>query len=148
MIEQFHASEQNIKDGMDCSLIVIDTKNNTYSWAGAYNPLWIWENGNFSELKADKQPVAFYENAKDFTEHSGTFNPGTLVCMFSDGFPDQFGGEKGKKFKQKQLRELIESNHEKSCEDQILNLKSHFIKWKGQLDQVDDVALAVFRRKA
>lgn len=148
VIEQLRASEQNIKDGMDCSLIVIDSKNNTYSWAGAYNPLWMWENEKFGELKADKQPVAFYENAKDFTEHSGTFHPGTLLCMFSDGFPDQFGGEKGKKFKQKQLKELIESSFHKNCDAQIQELKTHFVKWKGQLDQVDDVALVLFRLKS
>ncbi len=145
VIEQLHASEQNIKDGMDCSLIVIDTKNNTYSWAGAYNPLWIWENGNFIELKADKQPVAFYENAKPFKEKKGQLNPETLLCMFSDGYPDQFGGEKGKKFKQKQLKECITKNLHKTVEEQLFELQKEFTSWKGNLDQVDDVALAVFR---
>ncbi|MBL7901799.1 MAG: tetratricopeptide repeat protein [Bacteroidia bacterium] len=147
VMEQLHAPEQNIKDGMDCSLIVIDTVNFTYSWAGAYNPLWIWENGAFTELKADKQPVAFYENAVDFTEQEGHLSANSFVCMLSDGYPDQFGGEKGKKFKQKQLRELLESSLHKNCEDHIRGLKSTFIKWKGNLDQVDDVALAVFRLK-
>ena len=147
VIEQLHASEQNIKDGMDCSLIVIDTQNNTYSWAGAYNPLWIWEGGNFTELKADKQPVAFYENAGAFNQQLGQLSADSFVCMFSDGYPDQFGGEKGKKFKQKQLRELIGTSLHKSSEEHIRNLKSNFIKWKGNLDQVDDVALAVFRLK-
>lgn len=147
VIEQLHASEQNIKDGMDCSLIVLDTKNSSYSWSGAYNPLWIWENGTFTEIKADKQPVAFYENAVDFTEQHGVLSPKALVCMLSDGYPDQFGGEKGKKFKQKQLKEHIEKSLHKSCDEQISNLKSSFLAWKGQLDQVDDVALAVFRLK-
>jgi serine phosphatase RsbU (regulator of sigma subunit) len=147
VIEQLHASEQNIKDGMDCSLMVIDTKNNTYSWAGAYNPLWIWEGGNFTELKADKQPVAFYENGGPFTEHQGQLSTNSFVCMLSDGYPDQFGGEKGKKFKQKQLKELVETSLHNSCEKHIRDLKASFISWKGQLDQVDDVALAVFRLK-
>lgn len=145
VIEQLRASEQNIQDGMDCSLIVLDTKQNSYSWAGAYNPLWIWANGTFIELKADKQPVAFYENAKPFTEQIGKLLPNTLFCLFSDGYPDQFGGEKGKKFKQKQLKEEIEQQLHLSTQQQVQFLTNSFMKWKGKLDQVDDVSLALFK---
>ena len=145
VIEQLRAAEQNIQDGMDCSLIVIDAKQNTFSWAGAYNPLWIWERGVFTELKADKQPVAFYENAKPFTEKIGKLTPDTLLCLFTDGYPDQFGGEKGKKFKQKQLKGFIEQQLHLSSKEQIQLLTNMFMTWKGKLDQVDDVALALFK---
>lgn len=145
VIAQLHASEQNIKDGMDCSLLVIDPSSGNYSWAGANNPLWIWDEDGFRELKADKQPVAWYEMAKPFTEQSGVFRKNTRLCLFSDGYPDQFGGEKGKKYKQKQLKSFIEQNLSMNNNELLLQLQKNFFNWKGQLDQVDDVALAVLQ---
>lgn len=143
VIAQLHAADQNIKDGMDCSLLVIDPRNRSYSWAGANNPLWIWDEEGFRELKADKQPVAWYEMAKPFSEQRGSLKAQSRLCLFSDGYADQFGGEKGKKFKAKQLRDLLEQELGKGNRQLIAILKDRFLGWKGSLDQIDDVAIAL-----
>jgi serine phosphatase RsbU (regulator of sigma subunit) len=66
-------------------------------YAGANNPLWIVRNGGLLEYKADKQPIGRYENRKPFTNHEIELQKGDAIYLFSDGYHDQFGGEKGKK---------------------------------------------------
>ncbi|HQQ93934.1 MAG TPA: tetratricopeptide repeat protein [Bacteroidia bacterium] len=143
IIEQLRAKEHHIRDGMDVSLLAIDKKHKRFFWAGANNPLWIWDSKGFSELRGDKQPVAWHENATGFTVQKGDFDSDTRFCLFSDGYADQFGGEKGKKFKVKQLREKLETLRALRLEEQITALRTQFLDWKGPLDQVDDVSLAL-----
>lgn len=143
VIAQLHAADQNIKDGMDCSLLVMNPNTREYSWSGANNPLWIWDEDGFKELKPDKQPVAWYEMAGAFTEQQGRLKPQSKLCLFSDGYADQFGGEKGKKFKTKQLRELLEQEMAKGNRNLIGVLHTRFYSWKGSLDQIDDVAVSL-----
>lgn len=145
IIESLNASNQNIQDGMDCSLLVINKLSRQMKWAGAYNPLWMLHNKTFTEITADKQPVALYENAKDFSKHNLELESGTLLYLFTDGFADQFGGEKGKKYKQKQLKEFLSSISEFTLEKQMTLLHQNFNDWKGSLDQVDDVTIAVIK---
>jgi serine phosphatase RsbU (regulator of sigma subunit) len=143
IIDQLHASEHNIKDGMDCSLLVIDKLSNTYFWAGANNPLWIWQDGEFNEHKADKQPVALYENAGHFNCVKGNLTKNTRFCLFTDGYADQFGGEKGKKFKVKQLKEILQKEINTDTGSLIAILERNFKSWKSHIDQVDDVTIAL-----
>lgn len=145
IIENLNASAQNIKDGMDCSLLVIDQLKNSVQWAGANNGLWIVHNDEITELKADKQPVAFFENAAPFTNHVLDISPGSCIYLFTDGYADQFGGAGAKKYKTKTLKKFILSIYKRPVEDQVELLKENFITWKKELDQVDDVAIAIIR---
>lgn len=145
VIASLNAMHQNIKDGMDCSLLVINTKTDQIHWAGANNHLWLLEEGRIEEIKADKQPVAYYENSGDFISNMVQAKKGSLLYLFTDGYGDQFGGPKGKKFKNKSLKQFILTVQDLPVEDQILALKTQFHDWRGNLDQVDDVAIAAIR---
>jgi len=144
ILETFKKSGQEIKDGMDISLLVINTKSNTYQWSGANNPLWYLQNKNIKEITADKQPVGLSENPRPFTTHSLNLNKGDTLFLFTDGYADQFGGLKGKKFKYKQLQDILvtESNNLAETKN-ILTRKFH--DWKGKLEQVDDVCIIGIR---
>jgi serine phosphatase RsbU (regulator of sigma subunit) len=139
--ETFSHSDNDVKDGMDISLCVYDTKNKTLQWSGANNPIWLLRDGTFREIKGDKQPIGKFYNKKPFSSHSIALNGDDRLYLFSDGYADQFGGLKGKKFKYAQLRELLLSIHKQSMDEQLKNLKDVFQKWKGKLDQVDDVCV-------
>jgi serine phosphatase RsbU (regulator of sigma subunit) len=145
IIESLNAAEQNIRDGMDCSLLVIDSNTRQAAWAGAYNPLWILQDKKFVEIKADKQSVSYYEHLKDFHTHQLALETGNLIYLFTDGYADQFGGANAKKYKYKTLKEFLISISDHSPSEQVRLLKENFYAWKGTLDQVDDVAIAVIR---
>jgi PAS domain S-box-containing protein len=129
------------KDGMDISLARINLKTKELVWAGAYNPLLYIENGKLKEIKADKQPIGYTEVPKPFTDHVLHLNTNDTIYLFTDGYADQFGGEKGKKFKYKQLEELLVANSSKELEEQKQILLNTFDAWKGDLEQVDDVTI-------
>ena len=148
--ETFEKSENELKDGMDISLlkicsgdsIISDSKVNL-QWSGANNPLWIIrKNSNtLEEIKADKQPVGKFSERKNFTTHNLELEKGDRLYLFTDGYADQFGGEKGKKFKYRQLEELLISSSLLPLNEQKNILDASFITWKGKLEQVDDVCL-------
>ncbi|MBA3663287.1 MAG: tetratricopeptide repeat protein [Bacteroidetes bacterium] len=135
------SGDNNVKDGMDISLCCIHTKTNEVLWAGANNPLWYLQNNILCEIKADKQPIGKTENAKPFTTHRVQLNKNDQLYIFTDGFSDQFGGPKGKKFKYKQLNDILVSSAQKQMSQQKEILHSAFIEWKGKLEQVDDVCV-------
>jgi serine phosphatase RsbU (regulator of sigma subunit)/lipopolysaccharide biosynthesis regulator YciM len=139
--ETFSKSESEVKDGMDISLCCLNLSSRLLHWSGANNPLWIHRNGNLELIKGDKQPVGAFEYRKPFTEHSFQLNKGDLIYIFTDGFADQFGGENGKKYKYKQLQEILLSGSSKEMSEQHRILNSAFDTWKGDLDQVDDVCI-------
>lgn len=141
VIETFEKSGESVKDGMDISLLCVDIVNRRLQWSGANNPLWYMENKKVVEIKADKQPVGKYENLKPFTTHEFTFRENNTYYLITDGYADQFGGEKGKKFKYKALQQLLEANAEQPLEQQRELLLSAFNSWKGNLEQVDDVTI-------
>lgn len=155
-------SEDEIKDGMDIGLCSIEETNGKtiIEYAGANNPLWIIrsttnpnEPNNYHkttdhdsgltlfEIKADKQPIGKFQNRKPFTNHTIEVFNGDQIYMFTDGFIDQFGGPKGKKFKLNNFRELIFEIQEKNQQQQKLALDNHFKKWKGDEEQVDDICI-------
>ena len=128
---------------MDVALCVFNTKNNTLAYAGANNPLWIIEKGTEEvvEIKATKQPIGKIDNPINFTTHMIDIKEGMSIYIFSDGFADQFGGEKGKKFKYRPFKNLLLKINEKSVSDQRKIISEEFASWKGQLEQVDDVCV-------
>jgi serine phosphatase RsbU (regulator of sigma subunit)/TPR repeat protein len=139
IIEEFQKSEEDVKDGMDIALCSVTGMKLQY--AGAYNPLWIIRNGEIIERKADKQPIGQFENTKPYTTHSFDLEKGDTIYIFSDGYVDQFGGERGKKFKGKAFRELLLSIQEKNMEDQKTIINKTFETWKGELEQIDDICI-------
>ena len=137
--ETFVKSEEEVKDGMDlafCSLV-----GNSLQYAGAHNPLWIIRKGEILETKADKMPIGSFENREPYTTHKIELEPGDTFYIFSDGYADQFGGEKGKKFKSKSFKQLLLSIQDQPMEVQRKSIDEAFEKWKGDYEQVDDVCV-------
>jgi serine phosphatase RsbU (regulator of sigma subunit) len=141
VIATFEKSDQDVKDGMDISLCALNTKTKELSWAGANNPLWYFQNNQLNQLKANKQPIGKHSDEEPFTTHKMQLNNGDKIFLFSDGIADQFGGQKGKKFKHKQLGEFLLSNVDLPMETQKQKLQDTFEQWRGQLEQVDDVCV-------
>jgi len=141
VLETFEKSTDEVKDGMDISLLCIDKKNKKISWSGANNPLWYIANNTLKEIKANKQPIGKTYKPTPFTTHEIDFCEGTTFYLFTDGFADQFGGPKGKKFKYKQLQELLISISTQTNQTKHQTLTTTFNSWKGNLEQVDDVCI-------
>ncbi|NUM49649.1 MAG: SpoIIE family protein phosphatase [Flavobacteriales bacterium] len=147
VVQTFEKSDKNVKDGMDISLCKLDISEKnfcTLQWAGANNPLWIIRNANHNEIceiKPDKQPIGKVENPTSFTTHTLELHKGDAIFIFTDGFADQFGGEKGKKFMYKSLKNLLLSFQDKGMNEQKRILKQEFDNWKGSNEQVDDVCV-------
>ncbi len=135
--------EVMLQDGMDIALCCFDKEKMTLEYAGAYNPLYLVRNKQLTEFKADRHAVgAFIENEiKFFTNNEIPVQKGDIVYIFSDGYADQFGGEQGKKYTYKRLKETLISISDKGMEEQRHELHLTFEKWKASLDQVDDVCL-------
>lgn len=135
-------SHSNAKDGMDLAFVKIVGNNITYS--GANRPLYILKKdaNEIIEVKADKVAIGgFTEFNYEFTDHHLEMSPGDRIYIFTDGYADQFGGEKGKKLMTKKLKELIIESSGYSLPLQKEHLDVNFQKWKGNYEQVDDVLL-------
>ena len=143
VIDRFHKSEEEVKDGMDISLVALDTSKGSIQWAGAYNPLWLLkqDSDEIEEVKADKQPIGKYARATPFTNHTLDLNPGDTLYIFSDGYPDQFGGERGKKYKTGRFKKLLVSIRGQDMQQQRATLNQEFESWRGDLEQIDDVCV-------
>ena len=127
---------------MDGSLLSFDFTNNILYCASANNPVWVIRGKELVEIKADRLPIGKHDNdKKPFTLQTLNLQKGDVVYVLTDGFPDQFGGVDGKKFKYKQLQELLLSISEEPMEKQKQKLNDVFDSWKGNLEQVDDVCL-------
>jgi len=133
------------KDGIDMALVIYDTKTRKLEFSGANNPIYIVRNGEMLEYKGNNMPVAFYEKMSDFTRYTIDMKQGDRVYMFTDGFPDQFGGPQGKKFKYRPFKDLLLEVHERPMEEQHKILSLIFDEWKGDLSQIDDVLVIGLR---
>lgn len=138
------------RDGMDVALCCFDAKNNTLEYAGANRPLYL-VTGDLSpgrlpsleEIKADKQPIggANIAGRKPFTNHFVSISAGDSIYIFTDGYIDQFGGDKGKKFMAKRFQDMLISIRHMSMEEQRDYIDKEFSEWKNGLEQVDDVCV-------
>lgn len=152
------ADVDSIKDGMDLSLCTYDPKTLKLQYAGAFNNLWVVRKNIAStyqlqskselffedhllEVKADKFPIGSNLDgvADNYTNHALQLQKGDGVYLYSDGFADQFGGPKGKKFKYNALKKLLVSIHELPPAQQREKLLEAFEGWRGNLEQVDDI---------
>ena len=139
-------SAEGGKDGMDCSLLVFNPDKTKLSFAAAHNPVFIVRNGELIEFKGDKMPVGKHDRQEDpFTLHQFDLQKGDVIYTLTDGFPDQFGGAKGKKYMIKNFKtKLLEIAQLPMSEQQQL-LSSEFSQWKGDHEQVDDVCVIGLR---
>jgi PAS domain S-box-containing protein len=134
----------NSRDGMDISLCKINVKTQTLSYAGAHRPLYyLPEGGHIEELKGDKYPIggAQYKNRSEFNNIVVSYKPGDAFFIFSDGFPDQFGGPENRKFSPRRIRDII-LKHKHEPVDNINNaLEQALQAWQGDNKQTDDILL-------
>ncbi|MCW3071989.1 MAG: protein serine/threonine phosphatase [Bacteroidetes bacterium] len=136
-----------VKDGMDIALCAYDESTGILEYAGAYNSLWLVRNGKLTEVKADKKPIGVFigEELKPFHNYEVKLEKGDCVYVFTDGYADQFGGEKGKKFKYKPLQQLLISNQHMGMQEQKKVLDDTIESWRGALEQVDDILMIGIR---
>lgn len=132
------------RDGMDISLLSLSADNKTIDWAGANNPLWIIRDGKIIEHKPDKRPIGFFMGkGLPFKNHTIDLQKGDVLYIFTDGYADQFGGNKegGKKFKLSRLKTLLLSLQDQSMDIQNKKLEQTITEWRGNLEQVDDICI-------
>ncbi len=132
--------EGEAKDGMDIALCIVDQNNKTIQFAGANNPLYVIHNEEISIYKGDRMPIGIHQNSHlPFTNYEISAHSDDVFYIFSDGFADQFGGEKGKKLKYKPFQQYVLSIHKEDMSVQKAKLETFFEQWKGDYEQVDDV---------
>lgn len=127
------------KDGLDIALCSINYKNKTLQYSGAYNSLYLIRNNELTEIKATRNPIAVFIKEKPFENHEIPLQDGDVIYSFSDGYADQFGGEKAKKLYSKRFKEILLEIHKKPMADQREDLLQRFEAWRGKIEQIDDV---------
>ena len=141
VLETFEKSTAQVNDGMDISFCVLNKQSKMLHWAGANNPLWILRatSNALEEIKPNKQPIGKFIHPEPFTTQRIQLNDGDTMYCFTDGYADQFGGEKGKKFMYRQLKNTLLKLARTPVNEQKQKLLDTFSAWKGELEQVDDV---------
>jgi serine phosphatase RsbU (regulator of sigma subunit) len=134
-------NDENLKDGLDIALCALNRKTMQLEFSGANNPLYLIRDGQLTEIKGDKQPVGHYEFRKSFINHTIEVKEGDAIYVFTDGYADQFGGPKGKKFKYAALKDLLISVSHLGMTEQKQKIEEEFERWKGSQEQVDDVCM-------
>ncbi len=134
-------SGEQTKDGMDIAILAIPRKGNKIQYAGANNPLWLIREGEIVETRADRQPVGFFGDNLNtpYTNHEIEVEPNDMVYIFSDGYADQFGGPRGKKFKYSQFKKLLTTITDKPMQEQRDILNTRIEEWMGEEEQIDDI---------
>lgn len=145
-LKQDH-NEQDTTDGMDIAICCFDTVRKEVLYAGALRPLIVIRKSLLTKIESDRFPIGGSQDTRDkkFTLHRFPVESGDLLYMFSDGFADQFGGEKGKKFMVKNLLQKLTLIQDKPMKEQALLLEKTFDDWKAGYQQVDDVLVVGVR---
>ena len=158
VIETFAKSGEDVKDGMDIALCAI--KDQKVVFSGSNNPLWIVRQNDLItekqkqkkstvigdycsliEFKANKQPIGLHVGMTDFTQENIQLYPGDRLYIFTDGFADQFGGKRNKKFKYKPFKQFLIDLHQQDFNTHKDLINDAFERWKGELEQVDDICI-------
>ncbi len=131
---------ESVSDGMDIALCALDLDNKKLKFAGANNPLYLIRNGELYQYRADKVAIGALEVGEHhYHTHEIDLQENDHIYIFSDGFPDQFGGEKGKKFKYKPFKKLLQKIHDQPMKEQRDTLDQTIEDWRGDLEQIDDI---------
>ena len=150
VVETFQTNfdvNSEIRDGMDISLCTFDPSRRQLAYAGANNPLWVLRDGSkeMEVYKANREPIGKIDNPTPFETQHIQLHEGDLVYLFTDGYADQFGGDKGKKFRYKPFRDLLSELSKESLAKQREHIDEVFETWKGELEQIDDVCVIAVR---
>ncbi len=141
--EAMNKSEEGrdkVRDGMDVALCSISKDFKTLEYAGANNPLYIIRDGEIEVTKADKFAIASFDHGEEhYSNHTVELKKGDLIYVFSDGYADQFGGSKGKKFMYKQFRDTLLEIKDMPMQEQKVILDQKIESWRGDFEQVDDI---------
>ncbi|MFC2104596.1 SpoIIE family protein phosphatase, partial [Bacteroidota bacterium] len=128
------------RDGMDIAFCALNTKTKILQFSGAFNPLYFIRDNELNIIKGDNMPVGIHYKAENsFTNHEIQLKPNDIIYIFSDGYCDQLGGEKNKKFMSKRFRELLIENHKNSMFEQKKILNNTIEKWQDGCEQIDDI---------
>jgi serine phosphatase RsbU (regulator of sigma subunit) len=134
------------KDGMDMAICIIDRKNKSLQYAGAFSPLYLIRKNNitntfnFTEFKADRMPIGVYpKDNQSFQNNLIQLSDNDVIYIFSDGFSSQFGGDKGDTFKTKKFQNALLSLQNEPLNKQKDILESTLADWQGKHEQVDDI---------
>jgi ligand-binding sensor domain-containing protein/serine phosphatase RsbU (regulator of sigma subunit)/membrane-bound lytic murein transglycosylase MltF len=138
-------TETEHKDGIDMGLCIIDPVTRKGEFAGANNNLVIVRKGELLEIKGDKMPIGIHRNMVPFTNHLLTLEASDMLYLFSDGYPDQFGGPSGKKMLRKTFKEILLEISALPMSRQYDILEERFIQWKKDYEQTDDVLVIGIR---
>lgn len=148
VVSAFRAEgSSDVKDGMDIALCSIDYKTGELKFAGANNECVIIRRGEIIELKPDKQPIGQFIDAKPFTQKTFQLEAGDCIYLYTDGYVDQFGGERLKKYKSKPFKAMLSTLCEKSMLEQFQIVQNEFDTWKAHTEQVDDVCVVAVKFK-
>jgi PAS domain S-box-containing protein len=143
-----HKNESESKDGMDIAICRIDHDTGIIHYAGAMRPLWIINNGELEEIKADKIPIGTKEKDRNekiaYTTHTIEGRKNARYYIFTDGYADQFGGKKDKKYSTARFRNLLIETSALSFAEQEEALKTAHLEWKGDNEQIDDILVIGF----
>ncbi len=135
-------SGQQTKDGMDMTLCAINYDTLELQFSAAFNPLYLVRGNELTAYKADKFPVGMFIGEKQsFTNNTIQLQKGDKVYIFSDGYADQFGGPKGKKFMAGNFRALLSDISKQPINQQQTVLNDTIENWRGNLEQVDDILI-------
>jgi len=140
-VNKHSEGDEVIRDGMDVALCAINYDTLRLHFAGANNPVYIIRNKELHEIKGDKKPIGSYEADTTFADKEYQLEKNDMVYISSDGYPDQFGGPKGKKFKYSQFKEVLIEISDLAPNEQCEKLDEIFEKWRGDLEQLDDVCI-------
>jgi len=137
-----HREKEGVKDGLDITIIKISKKKRRLEYSGANNPLYLYRDGEIEMLRTDPFSIGYEtENEESFHTHTLKLNKGDRVFLTTDGYQDQFGGDRDKKLKRGPFRRLLEETSSQPIQEQKQSLYDYFIDWKGANEQVDDVTL-------
>jgi len=143
---QQKGEEGEARDGMDISICLIDTKTLMFSFAGAFNPMYMVRDKVLTVIDADAQPIGYYlEETKPFTEKHFNLKKGDVMYLTTDGYQDQFGGPKGKKFMKKQLKEMLIDISHMPLNEQETHIDNRMKDWMSEEFQVDDICVLGFK---
>ncbi|MBU2018722.1 MAG: PAS domain-containing protein [Bacteroidetes bacterium] len=145
VLDFFSQGLSEIKDGMDISLIAIDFEKKRINWSGANNPLVYFNGSDLTKVQPDKIAIGNRDIGKGFTTHIIPYLSKSSYYLFTDGFADQFGGKNDKKFMQKRFMALMELANAKPILKQEELFNNAFFDWKGDNEQIDDVAVIGFK---
>ncbi len=137
--------DEQSSDGMDIALCKYTSKNKKLEYSGAFNPLLRYSGSKLIEYKADRQPIGFFEKAKKFTVQDVKIKKGDSLYLFSDGYYDQFGGPRDKRYSTKKLKNTLTGIAEMPMKKQVQQLEENYQLWKGDNDQVDDIIILGLR---